>query len=120
MGPSKAKQATKEQKARFSAMADLGCAACRMDGRTKGFCGAVEIHHLLDGGRRRGHSFTVPLGGWHHSGRPPGTLTKAEATDYYGPSLAYGSRPFRGRYGSDDDLLEFTNTLLASAGLGKR
>lgn len=114
-----AKAATKAEKARFAALAELGCVVCRMDGRNGrglAFCGPVEIHHLLDGGRRIGHAATVPLGMWHHRGMPPGDVTKDMATDYFGPSLANGSRPFHARYGTDAELLAYTNTLLASVG----
>ena len=39
-------------------------------------------------------------------------LTKDQATQTWGPSLADGSKPFHERYGSDDELLAKTNELL--------
>jgi hypothetical protein len=76
--------------------------------------GACEAHHLLSGGRRRGHLFTVGLCRWHHQAVPPREgMSEASAMAMYGPSVATGSKPFHLMYGSDDKLLEFQNALLA-------
>ena len=69
-----------------------------------------EVHHLLSGNRRRGHQFTIPLCRWHH--RSDSYITKSQATELYGPSLALNSKAFHERYGSDDSLLAKTNELL--------
>lgn len=119
---SKAKPPTKAERARMAKIVSLGCVACI---RGKYACPLpVEIHHLLDGGVRRGHAFTVGLCSWHHRGvacNPGfGLMGKDKAvffgpggmTPAFGPSLANGSRPFRQHFGSDDDLLAFQNALL--------
>lgn len=71
-----------------------------------------DAHHLLVGGRRRGHLYTLGLCAWHHrSIRPTKYRTDAEATRALGPSLANGSKPFHATYGTDDELLELQASL---------
>lgn len=101
------KKATPAEVGRFEKLQLLGCIACRMlrvNGRS------AEIHHLLSGNKRRGHEYTIPLCGYHHRGVT--NLSKAQALDAYGPSLADGSKPFHERFGSDEFLLDKTNELL--------
>lgn len=95
---------TKAEQARFDAMKEQGiCIACCLRGERRPQ--PIEIHHLLSGGKRRGHLFTVGLCQWHHRGIPPFGWGDAEALYELGPSLAKGSKPFRAVFGSDDDLL---------------
>ena len=107
------KAPTKAERARFGKMIDRGCCACRSDhGRV--WLRPVEIHHLLDGGVRRGHAFTVALCAWHHRGVVPGgDLTAAGATKAFGPSLYHDGKAFKARYGKDDALLAFQEFLLS-------
>lgn len=71
-----------------------GCIACHLDGQ--GYVQAV-VHHLLRGGRRIGHLFSIPLcDPGHHqldsaSGKIPRHPFKAQ---------------FEARYGSEMELLE--------------
>lgn len=122
MGPSKAKAATKQEKTRMARIVELGCVACRINGRA---APTAEIHHLLDGGNRRGHAFSIGLCMWHHRGVP--FLLKSLGSDWnvsplgaiventadLGPSLYHDARAFHARYGTDSELLEFQNKLLA-------
>jgi hypothetical protein len=70
-----------------------GCVACRMDGR-----GIVApcVHHILRGGRRMGHLFTLPLCPGHHQDGTglPGLIARHP----------YKAR-FEQRYGSEESLL---------------
>lgn len=110
MGPSKAKPPTKAERARMARIVELGCVACRIDlGHRPTSPG--EVHHLIDGGVRRGHSMTVSLCGWHHRGITGGRVESA--TGVFGPSLYHDARAFRTRYGSDEELLAYQNKLLA-------
>jgi len=84
---------------RFLAIQDIGCLACLRHGRRGVPC---DIHHLLRGGRRRGHQATIGLCPWHHRGVGPAL----------GLSLAHGSKSFHAMYGSDEDLLEMQNDLV--------
>ena len=107
---------TKGDRERWSRFPDVGCVACRKDGRPNP---NTQVHHLNLGGKagqvRRGHRETIPLCPWHHQTIPPGHLTKAHARELLGPSLAEESRAFRARYGTDDELLRWTDELLGAA-----
>lgn len=92
--------ATKEQKERFRLLKEeIGCIACWLD---TGRYNPANVHHLLDTGTRRGHSFTIPLceGEFtnHHTGN---TL-----------SIHRTKKEFAKTYGTDDELLEMTNIIL--------
>lgn len=106
---------TPKDRARFTLMGAIGCVISRVYFNAPETPG--EVHHLLNGGgRRRGHQATVYLHAWYHRGVPPligsRQLTKQEATDRYGPSLAESRPAFEARFGTDDDLLEMQNALI--------
>lgn len=56
---------TKYESERIEAMMRLGCVCCALVGQPHI---AQECHHILDGGRRMGHWFTLPLCRGHHQG----------------------------------------------------
>lgn len=56
---------TKYEAERIEAMMRLGCVACAHIGIVHI---AQECHHILSGGRRLGHWFTLPLCRGHHQG----------------------------------------------------
>lgn len=103
--------ASKANQARWSRFPDVGCIACRRDGRRND---QTQVHHLNVGGRagqkRRGDDFTIPLCAWHHQGQAP--VSSMLARSLYGPSLAHESKAFRQRYGTDGELLALTNELI--------
>ena len=68
---------------------EIGCIACRLDGIN---CVQADAHHILDGSRRMGHEFTIPLCRFHHE--------------------HINSKSFEMRYGTELSLLETTNQLL--------
>ena len=109
------KAPTKAERKRMSLIVEIGCIACIMDGKDKAKCGPPTVHHLLDGGVRRGHSFTICLGAWHHQGYPRPLLSRRQATELWGPSLAEGSKPFHAKYGTDSELLEYQNHLISES-----
>lgn len=102
------KTATAADKARFAAIKDIGCIACRAYGFGFRPC---DVHHLTVGGKhgapRRGHAYTIGLCPPHHTGTP----------DNYGPirgpSYAKAPRAFRATFGDDDSLLAKQNELIA-------
>lgn len=102
---------TKAQRARFAAIHDVGCIACRLAGLPHTPC---EIHHLTIGGRhgqkRRGHDYTIGLCSYHHRG-VPSPWPSFDA----GPSYALEARRFRERFGNDDFLFAYQNGLIAQA-----
>ena len=82
---------------------EVGCVACMQDMQYVTPC---DVHHLIDGSRRRGHGYTVSLCAWHHRGvdpRPGQELL---------PSLARDPAAFKERYGEDDDLLRLADSAL--------
>ena len=87
---------------------EIGCIACRIDKR--GYVPA-DAHHILSGGKRRGHEFTIPLCLWHHRGQ--GIFSPRIMEQGFGPSLAHNSKAFHLRYGSDDELLALTKQRVA-------
>lgn len=101
---------TKADLVRFDQLQRIGCLTCRKNGIGRF---PVDIHHCLVGGRRIGHQATLPLCVWCHRGVPNEGMTVAQMTADYGPSLAYGSKIFRERYGSDVMLLAEVNDLIA-------
>jgi hypothetical protein len=103
---------TKAHRARFEAIKSLGCLACRKLNLPM-FCGPIEAHHLLSGGRRRGHDACIPLGAWHHRSVTWQTLNAKQMTEQFGPSLARGSKPFHAAFGTDDELLAEVEALIA-------
>lgn len=105
---------TKAEATRMAALKDMQCVACRQRGWVNYFQ-LREIHHLLSGNKRRGHLFTIPLCAWHHRGivfTGPFAATKADMVRVLGPSLAYGSKPFHAEFGTDDELLALTDSIL--------
>lgn len=101
---------TAEERARSARARQLGCIACLMDGI--GGCGPNEEHHLLVGGVRVGHRYTVILGLWHHQGRRLPERSAAQMVALYGPALKLASRAFALRYGTPQELLDYTDRLL--------
>jgi len=89
---------------------ELGCVACRSEHPE--WLHPLDVHHLNECGRNRGHAFTVCLCRWHHEAQPPGQFNSRQATERFGPSLKIDGRAFHERYGSDDDLLAFQEFLL--------
>jgi len=57
---------TKYEAERIEAMMRLGCVACAVLFDLP--VAAQECHHILSGGRRMGHWFTLPLCRGHHQG----------------------------------------------------
>jgi len=88
MGPSK--PPNKAEREWMSAIAELGCVACRQDGISS----PASVHHIVQGNRRLGHLFTLPLCYLHHQG--DGRQV---------PSVHFAKRTFVQRYGSELELL---------------
>lgn len=100
---------TQAERARFTDLQAPGCLACRAEGHPGT---PADVHHVLLGGRRRGHRFTMALCPWHHRGVPPDPLRPSEARGALGPSLALHPAAFAARYGSQEALLALQDALL--------
>ena len=84
---------TADERKWLDAIVAYGCIACRMDG-----LGVVPpaVHHILRGGVRMGHRFSLPLcdPGHHQGGQPMGMVSRHP----------WKAR-FEAKYGSEDFLL---------------
>ena len=77
----------------IDAILQLGCIVCV---REKLGDSSAEVHHMLSGGRRMGHMFTLPLCYLHHrSGRDDDQVTSRDQSQ----------RRFEARYGKEAALL---------------
>lgn len=104
----KSKNPTKAEKRRWEMIVLGGCVACL---QREIFNDQVQIHHLLKG-YRRGHSYTIGLCAYHHQGYIPEGLTKEQAKEIVGPSLALQKKAFHEEFGDDDFLLELQNKIV--------
>ncbi|ULQ46959.1 Ref family protein [Flagellatimonas centrodinii] len=102
---------TQAQQRRQDNIRELGCLLCMSEGI--GWV-AAEIHHLTDCGRTISQDHTIGLCQFHHRG--VSHYSREQATRIYGPSLAHGAKPFRARFGTNDELLQQQNTALRMAG----
>jgi len=100
---------------RFAKLRALGCVVSKIYfNRWE----PAEIHHLVEGRKRLGHQFTIPLSPWFHRGVPPlPDMRPSEATKQLGPSLALSKREFVARFMSERQLLEKTNELIEGISL---
>lgn len=91
------------ERAWMDAIVAYGCIACRLDGL--GFT-PPAVHHILRGGQRIGHLFTLPLcdPGHHQGGQPRGMVSRHP----------WKTR-FEDRYGTELELLERLRVELAKA-----
>lgn len=94
---------TVAEKAWMDAITRLGCIACHIDGHAGT---PAAVHHLLRGGQRIGHLFTIPLcdPGHHQNGQQLGKVSRHP----------WKAR-FEAQYGSEMELLELTQQLVHPA-----
>lgn len=85
------------------------CMACERRGIDLTNTGYVQWHHLA--GKKR-HDLTIGLCYWHHQGRPIDDQSHEYCRQFYGPSLAEGSKPFHAEFGSNEFLLQMQNDIL--------
>jgi hypothetical protein len=96
---------TKTEQERWILFREIGCIVCR---RYYHIVEPADVHHLLSGGKRRGHHATIPLCPYHHRGIPIDGMSNDRMRARLGPSLALQSKAFHAKFGSDDYLLEET------------
>lgn len=91
---------TKYEQKRFNAMLDLGCVCCAQLGIWNT---AVDIQHIVEGDRRLGHWYTLPVCPGHHRG-----VWSPEQVEVIPPDLRIaisdGSKLFEKHYGSEREL----------------
>lgn len=104
----KAKTHTKEDKRRFSLLPAVGCICCKAYRVHNEW---VQIHHIVEGNRRLGHQYTIPLCFWHHEGVPAAGMTREQTEALIGPSLKSKKR-FNEIFGGEMELLKWVNKYL--------
>jgi len=104
----KSKSHTKDDKRRFQLLPQIGCICCKSYGIHNEW---VQIHHIVEGNKRLGHQYTLPLCYWHHEGVPPEGLTREQAEARVGPSLK-SKKKFNSVFGGEMELLSYTNQFL--------
>jgi hypothetical protein len=100
---------TKYEQERIDALRKLGCSACAMLGVPN--LNQLELNHLLDGGVRMGHWFTIFLCRGHHQG----DWTEGQH-EWIAPhqrvAISDGRKRFALVYGTERSLWEHAQTKL--------
>ena len=101
---------------RFQRITAIGCLACRFRGY---FAQPCQVHHLnLDqhaGQERLGDAHTIGLCPWHHVGEPLNGASRNRTRELLGPSMKHEPVKFRELFGTDRELLQEQNRLIAIA-----
>lgn len=109
---------TKAEAARFDKLKAMKCIACTLNGNRDGEedhdTVPPEIHHMKSGNRRIGHMATLPLCYWHHHGLPYDGVPSAWFLANVGPSIDKHANAFRLQYGTEAELLETVNGMIAN------
>lgn len=93
---------TAEEQAWMDDIVQVGCICCRV---WHNVITPAVVHHIIEGGRRKGHLFTIPLcDPGHHQNSP----TKEKISRH--PNKA----TFERQYGTEMDLLELTKGYVAT------
>ena len=98
----------KLEELRVQRMVRLGCVCCAWFDLPSP---AVEVHHLLSGGRRMGDWFTIPLCRSHHQGGEWNVVIPEK----YRVSIASGSKAFEAAFPSEHELWEWVQIRLGLA-----
>jgi hypothetical protein len=91
---------TKYEQQRFEAMLDLGCVCCAQLGIWNT---AVDIQHIVEGDRRLGHWYTIPVCPGHHRGVWTSDQVEAIPPDLR-IAISDGSKMFYKHYGTERQL----------------
>lgn len=92
---------TREEREWMRDIVAVGCVVCALH---KGVYSPPDVHHMLSGGRRRGHRFTIPICPPHHRGG----RDDAECV-----SRDQNRRRFEARYGTEEYLFAETQRRVA-------
>lgn len=107
------KSLTKADEERRRLIHEGGCMACAQRGINMAGSGYVQWHHLNG---KKHHDQTIGCCLWHHQGRPMYEMTEKQCRDYFGPSLFHEKKAFHAAFGSNAELLERQNRILADLG----
>ena len=82
---------TKEEAQRMKIIKAMGCVLTWLKFDEKKY---AEVHHILIGGKRVGHWYTIPLSPWYHQRTCNPGKTVEEMRAKYGASTRDGSKAF--------------------------
>lgn len=102
---------TQSEAQRFAEFQWIGCVVSFIYLKTPEF--SFDIHHICRDGKRLGHLHTIPLSLWFHRGELPDHMSLKEAESRLGPSMARDKEAFVGRFGTEFELLEMVNAMIA-------
>ena len=94
---------TKYEQERIDAMMRMGCVACAVLGFPN--INELQCHHILSGGNRMGHWFTLPLCIQHHKGENWHNLAHVIGLKHRA-AVHTGRKPFNRIYGTERELWE--------------
>lgn len=86
------KKPTKEESEWMAKVAQLPCSV-----NNRGCSYGVQVHHITECGRRKGHLYTIPLCFNHH--HPLSPLP-------YGEAVHKGTKKFEAKYGTQYEMLD--------------
>lgn len=95
---------TKAERVRIEKMKPLGCLACAHVGLLT--LERLELNHLLDGGRRMGHAFSIFLCRGHHQGDWWSERQLLQLMPEQRVSLKSGRKLFSATFGTERSLWE--------------
>lgn len=99
----KTKSRTKADDERIDILTrEIGCLCCILKGFDR--YQPSEYHHIVEGYKRLGHDYGLPLCPWHHRGIVPDGHSKQTVMGRLGMSLALSKREFKADFGNEHQL----------------
>jgi hypothetical protein len=102
---------TQAEAQRFAEFHDIGCVVTLVYLHRHEY--SYDVHHIVRDGVRMGHLFTIPLSLWFHRGLLPEHMSLKDAESRLGPSMARDKEAFVQEFGTEFELLEMVDALIA-------
>lgn len=100
---------TKAEGERIRRIVNMGCIITWRRRRVFSPC---EVHHIVEGNRRLGHMYSLPLNVWYHRGICDAGMSPRDMIKLYGHSIIHGSKLFERDHGTERRLWEIVQRLL--------
>jgi len=102
----KAKPPTKREQKRMAEIPETGCLACWIIGLAYS---VATVHHIVEGGKRLGHKYTIGLCPWHHQSINPDGRSWETCQAQFGSPLSgahANKKDFVRLFGTERELCE--------------